>query len=216
MNDMDLAQAERTDLGDLLGTLDAGQWDAPSLCEGWRVRDVVAHVISYDSLDALGLVRRFAKGRLVKANQLGVDEMRGLSTAEPLETFRAHIRPRGLTAGFGGRIGLVDGMIHHQDIRRSLGLPRQVPAQRLQRVLKTTPTNPRLAPWSWIRGLRLVATDLDWSHGKGPVVSGTGEALLMAMAGRPVVVSELSGDGAPALAARPLNATRGAGALLPL
>lgn len=202
MNDMDLAQAERTDLADLLGTLDAGQWDAPSLCEGWRVRDVVAHVISYDSLDALGLVRRFAKGRLVKANQIGVDEMRGLSTAELLETFRAHFRPRGLTAGFGGRIGLVDGMIHHQDIRRSLGLPRQVPAQRLQRVLETTPTNPRLAPWRWIRGLRLVATDLDWSHGKGPVVSGTGEALLMAMAGRPVVVSELSGEGTPALAAR--------------
>ncbi|MFL4474257.1 maleylpyruvate isomerase family mycothiol-dependent enzyme [Paeniglutamicibacter sp. MACA_103] len=202
MNDMDLAQAERTDLADFLGTLDAGQWEAPSLCEGWRVRDVVAHVISYDSLDTLGLVRRFAKGRLVKANQVGVDEMRGLSTAELLETFRAHTRPRGLAAGIGGRIGLVDGMIHHQDIRRSLGLPREIPAQRLHRVLETTPGNPRLAPWRWIRGLRLAATDLDWSHGKGPLVSGTGEALLMAMAGRPVVVSELSGEGAPALAAR--------------
>lgn len=199
---MDLAQAERTDLADFLEGLADEQWDAPSLCTGWRVRDVVAHLVSYDDLGALGLLRRFAKGRVVRANQVGVDAMADATAAELLANLRAHARPSGLAAGLGGKIGLADGMIHHQDIRRPLGMERQIPEERLLRVLAMTPGNPRLAPWRWIRGLRLVATDLDWSHGKGPEVSGAGEALLMVMAGRRGITSELSGDGLPWLAAQ--------------
>ncbi len=43
---LEMATAERTDLADLLATLTLQQWEAPSLCERWRVRDVVAHVMS--------------------------------------------------------------------------------------------------------------------------------------------------------------------------
>ncbi len=202
MNDMDLAQAERTDLADFLEGLADDQWDAPSSCTGWRVRDVVAHVVSYDDLGALGLLRRFAKGRVVRANQVGVDAMKDATTAELLANLRAHARPSGLAAGLGGKIGLSDGMIHHQDIRRPLGMERQIPEERLLRVLAMTPGNPRLAPWRWIRGLRLVATDLDFAHGKGPEVAGTGEALLMAMAGRRGITAELIGPGQAILAGR--------------
>lgn len=62
--------------------------------------------------------------------------------------------------------------------------------------------NPRLSAWRITRGLRLVATDLEWSHGKGPVVNGPAESLLMAVAGRRSVLSELGGPGQPTLAAR--------------
>ena len=103
----------------------------PSLCLGWTVKDVVAHVISYEELGSLGLLKRFAKGWLVRANQVGVDEFAALTPSQLLQLLRDHLEPRGLTAGFGGMIALVDGTIHHQDIRRSLGRPRTIPTDRL-------------------------------------------------------------------------------------
>jgi uncharacterized protein (TIGR03083 family) len=202
MNDMNMAEAERKDLAAFLAGLTPQQWQMPTLCERWQVKDVVAHMISYDDLSPAGLARRFVKGRLLRANQVGVDEFASHTPDQLLELFTTHLRPRGLAAGFGGMIGLVDGTIHHQDIRRGLGIPRQIPPQRLHRVLTAIRTNPRLGlPWR-IRGLRLEATDLDWSTGKGALVSGPGEALLMAMAGRRGITDELAGPGRARLAGR--------------
>jgi len=99
-------------------------------------------------------------------------------------------------------IALVDGTIHHQDIRRSLGRPRTVPADRLERVLGLVPGNPRLGAGRRIRGLRLRANDVDWAHGRGPEVTGPGEALLMAMSGRPAALGDLDGAGLGTLAER--------------
>jgi uncharacterized protein (TIGR03083 family) len=199
---MDMARAERADLAEFLATLAPRDWETPSLCTKWTVKDVVAHVISYEELGAAGLLKRFAKGWVVRANQVGVDEFSALSPEQLLEFLRSHLEPRGLTAGFGGMIALVDGTVHHQDIRRSLGRPRTVPPDRLQRVLGLVPGNPRLGAGRRIRGLRLRATDVDWTHGRGPEVSGAGEALLMAMTGRPAALAELGGPGRDTLARR--------------
>lgn len=199
---MTMAHAERADLADFLATLTPADWAAPTLCSRWTVKDVVAHVISYEELGAMGLLRRFAKGWVVRANQVGVDEFAALSPPQLLDFLREHLTPKGLTAGFGGMIALVDGTIHHQDIRRSLGRPRAVPEDRLQRVLPLVPGNPRLGAGRRIRGLRLRANDIDWAHGRGPEVTGPGEALLMAMAGRPAALADLDGPGLPTLAKR--------------
>lgn len=98
---MPMARAERADLADFLATLAPRDWEAPSLCARWSVKDVVAHVISYEELGALGLVKRFAKGLVVRANQVGVDEFSHLTPQQLLEFLRNHLEPRGLTAGFG-------------------------------------------------------------------------------------------------------------------
>jgi uncharacterized protein (TIGR03083 family) len=199
---MSMARAERADLAEFLATLSPTDWEAPTLCSKWTVKDVVAHVISYEELGTLGLLKRFVKGWVVRANQVGVDEFAALSPQQLLEFLRGHLQPRGLTAGFGGMIALVDGTIHHQDIRRSLGRPRTVPPDRLKRVLGLVPGNPRLGAGRRIRGLRLRATDIDWTHGRGPEVTGTGEALLMAMSGRRAALADLDGPGRATLAAR--------------
>ncbi|ORJ59187.1 maleylpyruvate isomerase family mycothiol-dependent enzyme [Mycobacterium simiae] len=199
---MTMAHTERSDLADFLDTLAPHDWQAPSLCSRWTVKDVVAHVVSYEELGPLGLVKRFAKGRVVRANQVGVDEYSALSAPQLLAFLRDHLQPRGLTAGFGGMIALVDGTIHHQDIRRALGRPRSIPHDRLQRVLQLVPGNPRLGAGRRIRGLRLRATDVDWVHGDGPEVSGPGEALLMTMSGRRAALADLTGPGHATLAAR--------------
>ena len=199
---MEMAHDERADLAAFLGTLTPQEWNAPSLCTKWTVKDVVAHMVSYEELSPFGLAKRFARGWVVHANEVGVKEFATKSPQELMEFLGRHLRPRGLTAGFGGMIALVDGTVHHQDIRRALGRPRTVPVDRLQRILPLVPGNPRLGAGRRIRGLRLRATDVDWQHGSGPEVSGTGEALLMAMTGRPEAVNELAGPGQAALADR--------------
>ncbi|MUL65135.1 DinB family protein [Mycobacterium sp. CBMA 234] len=199
---MDLAQQERSDLAEFLATLTPEDWRTESLCAGWTVKDVVAHVISYDTLGIAGLLKRFAKGRVVRANEVGVAEYTTMSTDELLAFFNQHLRPSGLTAGFGGMIGLVDGTIHHQDIRRALSRPRIVPVERLRRILPLIPGNPRLGAGRRIRGLRLRANDIDWQHGDGPDVTGTGEALMLAMSGRRQAAEELAGPGVGTLLSR--------------
>jgi uncharacterized protein (TIGR03083 family) len=199
---LEMARAERRDFAEFLATLTPQQWEAATLCSKWNVKDVVAHVISYEELGAVGLLRRFAKGRLVHANQVGVDEYSSLTPHQLVQFLGDHLRPRGLTARFDGMIALVDGTIHHQDIRRPLGLPRAIPHERLRRVLTLLPPNPRLGVPRRIRGLRFRADDVDWEYGRGPEVTGAGEALMMVLAGRADAVDELSGEGQPVLAAR--------------
>lgn len=60
-----MARDERSDLLDFLRTLTPEQWNAPSLCRGWSVKDVAAHMISYDDLGIVGMTKRLVKGRLI-------------------------------------------------------------------------------------------------------------------------------------------------------
>lgn len=205
-NVMDLARAERADLASLLEGLTPEQWEAPSLCERWRVRDVAAHVLSYEELGAVGLGRRFARGLFTinRTNAVGVAEWAERSPQQLLELMRRSMSPRGLSSMFGGRIALGDGIVHQQDIRRALGIPRSIPPERLVVALNFARIAPAigLPAAGRVRGLKLVATDMDWSAGRGPEVHGTGEALLMAIAGRRGITDELSGEGQPTLARR--------------
>jgi uncharacterized protein (TIGR03083 family) len=93
-------------------------------------------------------------------------------------------------------------MIHQQDIRRCLGLPREIPAPRIVTVLEFATTARPLRAAPRIAGLTLTATDVDWSSGDGPEVRGPAEPLLMAMVGRRGITPELSGAGVEVLAAR--------------
>jgi uncharacterized protein (TIGR03083 family) len=200
---LDMAREERQDLLTFLRTLTPSQWDTPSLCAGWRVREVVAHMLSYDELTTRALAGRFLRGRfsLTRINALGVSYNK-LEPEQLLTQLSEHLSPRGLTAGLGGMIAFLDATIHHQDIRRPLGLPREIPADRLRRALRAALFAPPTgAPWR-ARGLKLVATDVDWSTGFGPEVRGTGEAVLLAIAGRGAAARELTGSGQATLAAR--------------
>lgn len=204
MDLMRLAREERADLAEFLATLSPEQWSTPSLCAGWTVRDVVAHVISFEELDARGLIRRFAKGFLLpdRINAVGVAASSARNPVELIALLNEHLEPRGLMAAFGGLAGLVDGLIHHQDIRRPLEMKRDIPAERLLPALSFAMKTPLIRGFWHARGLRMIATDLDWSTGKGPEVSGTAEAILMAIAGRPAAVADLDGAGQQKLAHR--------------
>ena len=204
MGVMALACAEREDLLDLLVTLTPEEWAAPSLCAGWSVQDVVAHLLSYEELGPRKLAGRFARGalRFDRVNAVGLREYRTRSPEQLVDLLRRHLTPTGLTAGLGGAIALTDGLIHHQDIRRPLGLRREIPTERLVPALRTALFAPTLLGVLRVRDVRLVATDADWAFGRGPEVRGPAEALLMAVAGRREVTAELSGPGRERVARR--------------
>lgn len=205
----DLAAAERRDLADYLDTLTEEQWERPSLCSGWTVRDVVGHLPSYDELGWPATLTLFLRSgfSLARCNEVGVENSRRLSTGQLVARLRAHAVPRGITTMFGSAIALTDGMIHHQDIRRALGHPRTVPEERLIAALEFLPRARALPAPANIRGLRLVATDVDWTHGTGPLVKGPAEALLIALAGRPQGLADLTGPGLATLTERLTGST---------
>ncbi len=201
MDVLEMARCERADLADLLETLTPEQWSSPSLCSGWSVHDVVVHMVSYEEhgpRDLLGRWRRagYSFGRL---NDVALEEYRGMSPRESIAFLREHLEPRGATSRFGGRVGLADGLIHHQDIRRPLGLVRTIPPERLRCVLAFAILAPPLRGAWHARGVRLVADDLDWQWGRGPEARGPGEAVLMALVGRRGAAEELTGPGAATL-----------------
>ena len=201
---LDMAEAERRDFADFLESLTPQQWEAATLCDRWNVRQVAAHAISFDELGFGQLVRRFLKGLLVtsRINDIGVAEYADREPDRIVALFREYARPRGLTAGFSGRIALTDNLIHQQDIRRSLGIPRTIPGDRLRTALDFALIAPTIRGARRAKGVRLVADDLDWSHGDGPQVHGPGEALLMALAGRGAALRDLSGPGIERLESR--------------
>jgi uncharacterized protein (TIGR03083 family) len=193
-----LARAEREAFADLLAGLTADQWDAASLCAGWTVRDVAVHTIAYLDQSRMTLVRSMFTHRW-DVDRLNSDALAGhrlLTPARLVELMRQGARPAGAGALYGGRVALIECLIHQQDIRRPLGLPRVVEPAALRAALRYARASPVIGAARRTRGLRLEATDLDWAAGRGPQVRGTAEALLLAMTGRAAHVrAELAGDG---------------------
>lgn len=199
-----LAIRERGALLELLSELTPAQWQSRSLCSQWTVRDVAVHVVCYDELSPLALVATFLRGgpRIAAVNDVALRRYASLGPDGVLALVRRCQHPRGLTAALRGGIALCDGTIHQQDIRRALDLARRIPDDQLLAVLDFAMTAPTLPARRLVRGLRLVATDVSWNHGTGPEVSGPGEALLMAAAGRADALPELRGAGAAEMAGR--------------
>jgi uncharacterized protein (TIGR03083 family) len=200
-----MVDAERTELADLADTLTAEQWDAPSLCAGWKVRDVVAHVIQGATVGTGESIKQLVKYGFRINKLLNEEALKG--GAEPTDQLRTELR-----ATIGSRVkqpgvkppGMVfETVVHQQDVRRPLGKRRQIPADRLRVALDdaTRYNNTLLPTKKRLKGLHLKATDLDWETGAadGAEVTGPGEALLMAAVGRPDALADLSGPGVDTL-----------------
>lgn len=185
------------EFADLLEGLTPQQWGMPSLCHGWSVRDVVTHTVAY-----LGQSRKLLLINMIRArgdvDRINADQLRkqaGRSPARLVELMRQGAEPSGAAALYRGRVGLIECLIHQQDIRRPLEQPRAIPDERLRVSLDYARVSPVIGGARRTRGVRLVATDMDWSAGHGPEVRGSGEALLLAMTGRAELLDELDGEG---------------------
>jgi len=159
---------------------------------------------AHEELGWLGLAGAFVRGGFGpgRVNALRLHAYRHHRPEDLVQILRDHLKPRGLTAGFGGGIGLTDSLIHQQDIRRAIGIAREVPGDRLVEALDISLRAPTLSSKKNAAGLRLAPDDLDWRHGEGPQLTGPGEAVLMACAGRSDALADLDGPGLETLRAR--------------
>ncbi|MGY0497893.1 maleylpyruvate isomerase family mycothiol-dependent enzyme [Nocardia sp. FBN12] len=189
---------ERAELIALLRSLSEQEWETPSLCAGWRVRDVVGHMLQ-DTLSPLNYAGVVVKslGSVNRTNNTIAQSFSALPTAQMVDKLD---NEAGRLSKLSPRLMLSDLVVHHQDIRRPLGRPRTIPADRLTAVLSYP--DPFAFPGRYTKGLRFVATDVTWSSGNGPEVRGPGEAIALAVVGRTVALDDLTGDGLPELRRR--------------
>ena len=191
---------QRRVLADLLDTLTEAQWDHPSLCAEWRVRDVAAHVAVTPQSPGLGRILVLgvrARGDFDAVNTdfaLRHAERRGRDLAAELRELADNRSKPAITT----LDNLVfDTLVHVQDVAVPLGLTVEMPLPAARAGLE------RVWRMGWpfwakrrLRGLHLRATDVDWSAGTGDEVAGPASALLLLLTGRTAAaLPALSGPG---------------------
>jgi uncharacterized protein (TIGR03083 family) len=188
--------AERQELATILAGLPPQSWDSPTLCAGWRVREVVAHItmpfryrparFAFEMIRSRGNFNRMA------------DRCARRDAAAPPGQLTAALRDNAgnpwKPPGGGYQGALTHDVIHGLDITVALGLGRRVPRERLGIVLDgiTGAKSVRFFGTD-LAGIELRADDLDWSYGSGTPVSGSAQDLALVVCGRKLPPGHLRG-----------------------
>ena len=192
---------QRLRLTSLLEGLTDAEWRRPSLCDGWTVRDVAAHLTLAQARlpTALGALIR-ARGSMKRAIHDGAVRRAAMPTAQIIAEIRGMVGSQRHIQGVTYRETLIDILVHSQDIARPAGrrlsMPPDAAAFAATRVWRSGyPFWPRrrLARYA------LTATDADWSAGHGREVRGPIDAILLLLTGRDIALAQMTGAGAPAL-----------------
>lgn len=198
-------KAERRTLYETLTELEAADWDATSAIPGWRVRDVVAHVnlgvtaklwnVLPGFIAARGSYDRFMARYAVRRGSRPIAEL----LAESQMVAGSAAKPPVVTHVDQG----IDAFVHHHDIAGPL--ERTVPTDPARLRWLTdgmVGANKALGSAERVKGLRLIATDIDWHYGTGPEVRGPAPALILAACGRRSADDQVAGDGLAVLQER--------------
>lgn len=194
--------ANRRLLADFFDDLNEDQLDTRSLCEAWTVREVLGHLVMplTGSLSGFLLQVLRARGSIDRASAAVARDLsrRPLNELTSLLRDKAHEQVK--APGVGPMGQMADGCVHLRDCARPLDLPDDVSLDDWRMLLDWLPSGiPGLMPKRRVEGLRLVATDQEWSWGAGQEITGPSEALAMAVTGRSVALADLRGAGVDAL-----------------
>ncbi|ATL31456.1 maleylpyruvate isomerase family mycothiol-dependent enzyme [Streptomyces formicae] len=203
---LEWTKAERLGIADFLEELDADDWGRDSLCTGWTVRDVAAHLTLSTRTTLLDLLKG-AIGARFDWERMEYDKARERAARHTPAELVAQIRE---TAGSPRRAPLsapldplTDFLVHGQDIARPLGRARTMPGPQTVAALDHVVASPFYGAKKRLRGVRLVATDADWSTGAGPAEArGPAGDLLLVVTGRRAGLAAVTGAGAERLAER--------------
>ena len=196
---------ERASLADALARLTGDAWDRPSLCAGWSVREVVAHLIATARMTPPKFFGRmiasgFRFDAMSAANIRQV--LDGHDNGELVALYRSLVEARTAPPGPAAS-WLGETIVHGEDIFRALGGYREHPADHLIAVADFyAGSNMLIGAKNRIAGVKLRATDATWSHGDGPEAAGPLVALVLAMTGRRAATEDLTGDGVALLGQR--------------
>lgn len=206
MDTFDLVVRERESLAAALADLTDAQWQAPSRCDGWRDRDVLAHLVFPLETSLPSVLLRMLRARF-DFNRMSDEAARGDTRppAEMLAAYRANVAHRFTPPGFGFEAPLTDTVVHGDDMLVPLGVRREVAPEALTTVLDFL-VSPKAARGftrkARVDGLTFRATDVEWTSGSGPEVVGRASDLAAAICDRPSALEDLTGDGLDTLRAR--------------
>lgn len=197
--------AERQGVADWLARLDDDSLATPSLCRGWDVRTVSAHLAVAVTASMAAFLGQALRHRGVhRAN----DAMARAFAQRPISEIAGSLRSNahlGLSNPGVGPCGpLADVLVHLGDMRRPLGLPHSPQPDRVLAVLSFL-SQGRSIGFVHKRdfaGLRLIADDVTFAWGTGEQIHGRAADLMMAMCGRAAVLDSLDGPGVEVLRAR--------------
>jgi uncharacterized protein (TIGR03083 family) len=198
---------QRLGLASMLDGLSDAEWEQPSLCAGWRVRDVAAHVAMAPQVPGLGSMLADgirARGSFHRLNH----DVAVLHAARPTRDIIVELRTfagsRRLPVVTNYRNIFFDVLVHTQDIAIPLGRDHPMPAE----AARTGAERVWTMGWPFwarrrLRGLRMMATDTDWSVGAGVELSGPIAMLLLLLTGRTATaLPHLSGPGVQTISQR--------------
>jgi len=186
-------------LADLLEASGPAVWDAPSLCEGWRTREVVAHMTMPARYSGPAFMAELeaAGGDFTRLSDTVAERDGALPPASLLDDLRSEVLHGWQPPGGGMEGALTHCVIHGLDIVEAVPLERRVPDESIAAVLGIIagPGTPNLFGVD-LQGVQLQADDLDWSYGSGTPVSGSAQALALVVCGRLLPPGRLDGEAA--------------------
>ena len=182
---------QRTSLAALLANLTPEQWSSASLCDGWKVRDVAAH-LTHSQMGPLQVVVAAVRSGFrfdPMINRLATSDAR--SQTEIVAALRAMVGSRKRIVGTKPLDPLTDVLVHGQDIAVPLGIDRPIPpAAGAASANHLWHTGFPMQPAKQITGIRLVATDADFAAGDGYEIKAPIRDILMLLTGRRSGVSD--------------------------
>ncbi len=193
--DTDVKQ-ELLQLADLLDGSPLEVWESASLCEGWRIREVVAHMTmpARYSDEAFMAELAAAGGDFTRASDM-IAARDGLLPAPTLVAgLRSPVLHEWQPPGGGAAGALTHSVIHGLDITEALGWDRTVPVDRIGLVLRSVaPVDGPNLFGTDLAGIELQADDIEWSFGSGEKLIGPAQVLALVICGRRVRPGRLRG-----------------------
>ncbi|HEX4491919.1 MAG TPA: maleylpyruvate isomerase family mycothiol-dependent enzyme [Acidimicrobiia bacterium] len=201
---MPMIHAERGSLSDFLGTLTPDQWSAPTFCTQWNVQQLVGHLVAAANITAPHFFGGLAKNGF-SFDKFVDGDLRPFAAGTPTDVkqrFDSIITSTRTPPG-PKYVALGEVMVHGEDIRRAFGVKGDHPADHLTALAEMyKKTGAPLRAKKRLAGLKLQATDVDWSTGSGPEIAGPAMALILAMVGRAKALDDCAGDGVETLRSR--------------
>jgi uncharacterized protein (TIGR03083 family) len=189
---------ERREIANLVDSLDDSQLATASLCAGWDIKTVAAHLVSVVD-DGFWVFQRAALRHLSLAR--GIDALARRRAQLPASEIASALRQfadRPTSPPLFGPVDpLADVLVHSGDIRIPLGLPFSPDPQRVALAMDflTMPWCFGFVPLGRLRGISLRANDIDRTWGNGAAIRGPVAALMMSVAGRSALLHLLDGPG---------------------
>jgi uncharacterized protein (TIGR03083 family) len=196
--------AERDALAADLDGLDQTGWDTQSMCTQWTVRDALGHMTATAKMTPPQFFLAMIKSGF-SFQKMTATEIQRETAGTPADGLAAFRGASNLSSHPPGPVDswLGETIIHAEDIRRPLGIAHEYPTAAVVRVADFyQKSNLIVGAKNRIAGLRLRATDANWSTGAGLEVGGPILSLVLAMTGRAPALADLSGDGVSQLRAR--------------